>query len=236
MKISRAGRLIFGGFVLLMGACAAPDLQIGHQYLGARYLGDPLGEGAGYDPDPVIRFDAFDCVTFVETAMARGNADKLTAIRYDGGRVDFAARNHFIETDWLRHNAGRVENISRRFGPTATRTVTIDRAAWMQRMHGITIDTVPETVELEYLPYGTLPADIRPARPMIALFVIDGVGMSDKIGTDLAIVHMGFLMPDGVLRHASSQYGRVMDVNFDEYVAVRKKSRHNLGVILLDMK
>jgi len=30
-----------------------------------------LGEGEGKDTDPRIRFDAFDCLTFVETTMAQ---------------------------------------------------------------------------------------------------------------------------------------------------------------------
>ncbi|MCL1785926.1 MAG: DUF1460 domain-containing protein, partial [Alphaproteobacteria bacterium] len=39
-------------------------------FIGKRYAADPLGEGTGFDSDPVIREDAFDCVTFVETVMA----------------------------------------------------------------------------------------------------------------------------------------------------------------------
>ena len=42
--------------------------------LGRRYLLSALGEGTGPDPDPRFRLDAFDCVTFVETAIALGNA------------------------------------------------------------------------------------------------------------------------------------------------------------------
>jgi len=42
--------------------------------LGVRYLLSPLGEGVGLDPDPRFRLDAFDCVTFVETALEIGRA------------------------------------------------------------------------------------------------------------------------------------------------------------------
>jgi hypothetical protein len=45
--------------------------------VGAPYLLSPLGEGAGPDPDPRFRLDAFDCMTFVETAVALGSASSL---------------------------------------------------------------------------------------------------------------------------------------------------------------
>ena len=38
--------------------------------LGRPYLIDPLGEGFGIDPDPLARYDAFDCLTFVEELLA----------------------------------------------------------------------------------------------------------------------------------------------------------------------
>ncbi len=229
----RCGALLL---ILLCVMTGCGDVPWGHQYLGARYESDPLGEGFGYDPDPLIRFDAFDCTTFVETVLAHGDVDDLCQIRYDGGRIDFVNRNHFIETDWLKNNADRIENISTQIAPTTVRRVTIDRANWMRRVHGIHTDDAPVTVDLQYVPYDRIPAMMNPRRPMVVLFITDGTGMVDKIGTDLGVVHMGFLGKNGILRHASSQHGRVMDINFDDYVAMRKKSRHNLGVMFLRIK
>ena len=79
-------------------------------FLGTPYVGDPLGEGHGgrYDQDPTYRFDGFDCTTFVETVLALSGASsfenfetRMDGIRYDGGRVDFTARNHFPSLDWI---------------------------------------------------------------------------------------------------------------------------------------
>jgi hypothetical protein len=73
-------------------------------FLGSRYLGDPLGEGLSgqYDQDDLYRFDGFDCTTFVETIMALAGASdfehferRMNAIRYEAGRIEFTARNHF---------------------------------------------------------------------------------------------------------------------------------------------
>ncbi len=45
---------------------------ISELFLGVPYKLGALGEGPGgeFDRDPLIRFDAFDCTTFVETVMA----------------------------------------------------------------------------------------------------------------------------------------------------------------------
>ena len=63
-------------FVFLIAGCTA-NHDIGHEYLGAKYVADPLGEGRGYDADQLIRKDAFDCVTFVETSLANGKLKKM---------------------------------------------------------------------------------------------------------------------------------------------------------------
>ncbi len=212
-----------------------PVSYIGEQYLGVRYVNDPLGEGRAPDTDPLIRDDAFDCTTFVETALSGGNMHKLNKIRYKNGEIDFLTRNHFIESEWLPNNADRVQNISTQFGNTATRHVVINRTAWLKRVHGIDAKYPNVTVDLEYLPCSDV-CKISVKEPVIVLFIVDGDGMVDKIGTDLAVVHMGFLLPNGILRHASSAIGRVVDVDFAEYVANRAKNQHNLGIVLLGIK
>ena len=73
----------------------------------------PLGEGehGRYDQDPLYRFDAFDCTTFVETvvSLARSqNVDSfennMDVIRYDNGEVDYLTRNHFPSLQWVPNN------------------------------------------------------------------------------------------------------------------------------------
>lgn len=222
--------------ILLTGCVCNPDASyIGSEYLGARYLNDPLGEECAPDTDPLIRFDAFDCTTFVETAMAGGDVERLTKIRYKNGEIGFLNRNHFIESDWLTNNADLVENVSAQYGSTAIRTVMIDKQNWLRRIHGISAEFAPAMVNLEYIPYGEL-GNIHPDVPLIVLFITGNSGKSAKIGTDLAVVHMGFLLPNGMLRHASSQYGRVMDTDFNEYAAARARDKNNIGIALVKMK
>ncbi|MFM2151778.1 MAG: hypothetical protein RL199_213, partial [Pseudomonadota bacterium] len=79
--------------------------------LGLPYIHSPLGEEAGTDPDPLVRYDGFDCLTFVETAMALAAARSLedvptllADIRYGGAQRSFEGRNHFVEAQWVPRN------------------------------------------------------------------------------------------------------------------------------------
>ena len=51
-------------------------------FVGAPYVLSPLGEGdlGGTDPDPRLRFDAFDCTTFVETALRTWGLDNAARL------------------------------------------------------------------------------------------------------------------------------------------------------------
>ena len=225
--------------LLLLSACCVNNdfySDFSRTYVGTRYLNDPLGEEKLPDKDPLIRFDAFDCTTFVETVLAGGDVDKLTDIRYKKGEVDFFNRNHFIETDWLQNNSDLVENVSNAYGKVSVRTVTIDKQNWLKAVHKIYEDVSPVTVELEYISYDDLKR-IDNKETLIVLFISGKSEKSDKIGTDLAVVHMGLLLPGGViLRHASSKYGYVVDTDFYDYVAQRAKSKNNIGIMLVRIK
>lgn len=221
-------------FATLCAACAR-NATIGEKYVGTKYINNPLGEGFASDSDPLIRFDAFDCTTFVETALADGDVEKLNKIRYKNGVIDFVNRNHFVETDWLPNNSEIVIDVTAQYGATKTRVVKIDRANWLKRNYNIDDFTPIKTVKLNYIPYGAI-KKINNHKPLIVLFIGNKYQNTTVLGTDLAVMHMGFLLPGGVLRHASSEFGRVMDVDFYEYVAKRQKSANNLGIMLLEIK
>ena len=222
-------------FCFFVVACSKSDpMYIGKQYLGVKYVNDPLGEEFAPDTDPLIRFDAFDCMTFVETALANGDRDILNKIRYQNGKISFLTRNHFVETDWLENNKDIFENASRKYSEhLATRKVVIDKKRWFKTVHNINADIPKQTVKIEYIPRDYVNG-LNITKPVIVLFIIDNSKIRDKIGTDLAVSHMGFLLPGGILRHASSQYGRVMDVNFQEYM--REHVKNNLGISILEIK
>jgi len=225
--------------VVLVIGCSQQTFHnyTGSEYVDARYARDPLGEGAGIgiDTDPLIRFDAFDCTTFVETVLAGGNQEKLKRIRYKNGKVDFMNRNHFIDTDWLENNSDLVKNVSAQYAKTAIRRVTIDKKNWFKKKYGIDTNFQKQTVNLEYISYKDA-QNIRAIEPMVVLFVNAPGRAPEKIGTDLAVRHMGLLLPDGRLRHASIKQKRVVDVDFNKYVNQMMENQNKLGIILLEIK
>ena len=230
MKINSFFALLF-----LLCGCAHNSSFIGEKYLGARYINNPLGEEKLPDVDPLIRTDAFDCVTFVETALADGDINKLIKIRYKNGKVDLLNRNHFIESDWLKNNSNIVENISNKYGKTKTRKVVIDKKSWFKRNYYINTDFRKQSIDLEYIPYNQL-EKIRIKEPLIVLFISGNSKIYDKIGTDIAVVHMGFLLPGGILRHASRIKKSVVDTDFEEYINKLKQNKNNIGIALVKIK
>ncbi len=219
--------------LILLCSCSGTNNYIGAKYLGKPYISNPLGEEKLPDADPLVRVDGFDCTTFVETSLADGNIKKLNQIRYKNGEIDILHRNHFIETDWLNNNG--FENVSRHYGKTMLRHVVTDKKSWFKRVYGIDTDFEKQSADIEYIPYKNL-SKIDIQSPIIVLFIHDGKGFVDKIGTDLAVVHMGFLLPGNILRHASKKHGHVIDVDFDKYINKHKQNKHNLGITLVKIK
>ncbi|HPQ81346.1 MAG TPA: DUF1460 domain-containing protein [bacterium] len=117
---------------------------LSRRFLGIRYEPDPLGEGngAGIDDDPTYRFDAIDCMTFVEEVVAlsfSGDAgeftDTLGCIRYRDCVHTYAMRNHHVE-DWVRENSARnyIRDITGEVGGSLVKraVVEIDFMRWIE--------------------------------------------------------------------------------------------------------
>ena len=90
--------------------------------LGTDYVLGPLGEGPDgkVDTDPLWDFKRADCVTFVEQTYAlalardwRDFTEILRRIRYRGGEIGFATRNHYTVPDWLPANRWLLRDISK---------------------------------------------------------------------------------------------------------------------------
>ncbi len=81
---------------------------ISEPWLGQRYLLGPLGEAGGLDDDPVTRYDAFDCLTFVEEVLAlalsptpeRAHEVRM-ALRYRDEGISYENRRHFMLSEWI---------------------------------------------------------------------------------------------------------------------------------------
>lgn len=78
-------------------------------FLGQPYVCGALGEGpnGAFDQNPCFRFDAFDCVTYVNTVIALALSDdadhfqqNLIQLNYATPNVSYLNRLHFVEVDW----------------------------------------------------------------------------------------------------------------------------------------
>ena len=172
--------------------------------LGAPYEANGLVGSAETPELFVAPLDRFDCVTYVESvyALARagdpaGFADELRKIRYEGGVVEWARRNHYM-TDWLRRNgkAGVV-------WPVAAEGLGVRKEKLLNVVPGlpakkVSLYPVPKSKLRAYAP--------RLKNGDLLLFV------STKPGLD--VFHRGLLVLSGgvlKLRHASRSAGRVVE-------------------------
>jgi hypothetical protein len=79
--------------------------------LGVPYRDHPLIGSAETSEAFTVLLAGFDCVTYVETVLAlalardpRHFVEAVRRIRYDGGRVEWRRRNHYM-TGWVRANS-----------------------------------------------------------------------------------------------------------------------------------
>ena len=222
------------------------------KFLGLPYGTSPLGEGIAPDTDPLIRFDVFDCTTYVETVMALSIASPtevvsvLNQIRYSDGVPSIQTRNHFASLDWIPNNVkkGFLKDITFETYPMSAyqlRTL-IDKKTWFQKNHNINVDEQKISASLNIIRISEILENEKlldqvPSGSVIN-FVTKNNSLKEKIGTDLDIVHQGLVFwVDGrlVLRHARNHsYGVVEDLLIDYLKA--SSMNHVYAINLLQVK
>jgi hypothetical protein len=183
--------------------------------LGKPYVADPLGEGSGVDPQPVVRYDAYDCLTFVEEVLALSMAgdpdhaaDIRLALRYDDSEVDYTQRNHFMELQWIPRaiEGGWLRDTTREYGPTSRLERVVDAstwAAWRSRAKFALTD--------EQLPTGRMALDVLSlddaieAAPRMRPGSILLTVRADRSWNPIWISHLGIVVPGDrpTVRHAT---------------------------------
>jgi hypothetical protein len=204
--------------------------------VGARYQLSALGEGdaGGPDDDPRLRYDAFDCTTFVETAMALALVDssaqvaeRLDEIRYRDGSPSFVNRRHFPAAEWIPElvEQGFLEEITRAVaGDAAVEEVTILNARVWNRRRTKILSELPA----ERIPQGRFVLDVWPLADARAGYreIPNGTILStmraDRPRLPVRITHQGLVVvEDGVpvLRHAAdAPFVRVVDEPLADYL------------------
>jgi Protein of unknown function (DUF1460) len=199
---------------LIEGARALPDISqridyISHAFLGAPYIVDPLGGGAGKKEHLVLREDGFDCVTYCETVLAAARsrapddlALELRRMRYHNGEIDWFARNHYF-AEWGHNNIANG----------ICRPVALPGAVRIRKTLTYMRGLKPVTVSFA-------------ANPRASLFAYrDRLATGDMLAfvsrrSDTDVFHTGILIVDSktlVLRNAAKSRGRVLDQRLADF-------------------
>jgi hypothetical protein len=219
-------------------------LHVSEKFLRTPFVLSPLGEGPGaaVDADPLMRFDAVDCMTFVEETIALSIADNLEStlellnrIRYWGGKMDYAHRKHLVMSQWIPMNTelGLLEDVTERMGGKSVRFLIkhLDPAQWREKkLKGRWPDLRKIEIQAGDFKLPVIPLErVLEVAPQIpsAVVVIVVRQQTDSI-PDL-VGHMGFIVQrEGrtFLRHAASKGIRqVIDEPLASFVTRNRRNK-----------
>ncbi len=214
-------------------------------FVGLPYVAGAAGELDAIDPGPPSRYDAFDCLTFVEEVLALSlAADPLyapairDALRYEGP-PSYASRRHSMELEWIPGvlRTGLATDITARLGPSRTLTHTTTREAWGS-WYGRTLLHLPDdrlpvgTWSLDYLDLdAAAQADIPPGAVILVL-------RPPHARNPVSVTHVGIVVETHSLRvrHASRNgRGRVRDDALSDFIRRQRayENRPVMGVTVL---
>jgi len=195
---------------------------------GRPYFLGPTGEGAGapIDPSPRMDYSRFDCVTFIEHAMALAAApspdsvfDVLQRIRYMGGQIDFSKRKHYFVEDWIGQSPDWVA-LMRTPGDTVI-VREMDKKAFFAAKN-LTWDVPNPQTSIPYLPYDKALRFAERWDGPDTLFGIGFLANSPKI----CVTHTGFVVARHgqplIFRQASQLQKQTLEQPLSEYLQSRK--------------
>ena len=196
------------------------------------YLLGALGEGGGVDPQPVTRYDVFDCLTFVEEVLALAlSPDPARAhevrmeLRYRGGEPwTYENRRHFMLSEWIPGTIeeGWVEDITATLPGAVPRSKTVSAQTWAGWRPRASFPLADERLPVGTMDFHLWPLDaaeesLDAVPPGALVFTVRALWEHLPI----AITHVGILVPGTrpTLRHASrlGQNKGVKDSSFAWY-------------------
>ncbi|MEC7984066.1 MAG: N-acetylmuramoyl-L-alanine amidase-like domain-containing protein [Myxococcota bacterium] len=187
---------------------------ISESMLGIPYLLNPEGEEEGVDPDPLLRFDRMDCLTYVELVMALSITDSMEStldvrneLRYLDSEISYQKRKHFMFSQWIPSNLdlGFLSDISSQIGPTYSIERNFKPSIW-KYWRG------RSKLPLEEYPQGVFQLDVLRVQDAIdnlkkipsgSLLV---VVRDSAAGNPVMVSHVGFVIWKGKkakIRHAT---------------------------------
>ena len=216
------------------------------KFIGKKYSADPLGEGKGYDKDPIIRDDEFDCVTYVETSIAYARGGDVIKnkikISYIDGIPDYLHRKHFWEFD--QDKSGTIIDQTKSVGAGVEQiSGTINKERWFSKKNPPVKSLFkPVKMEITYIPSKHIPEIDFSLMPDISIIGIIGYNeaINEKIGSDIFVYHVGFVLKtaDGkiIVRHASERFGVVVEQSWNDFISGQMNLKNRIGIKLWRIK
>ena len=190
--------------------------EIGRLFMDAPYRSNPLGGSGSMPEEFTLALDGFDCVTYVEYALALARSetpgefvDNVRGIRYADGAVGWNTRNHYM-SQWIRRNvrAGFVRDRTRGLGLVERRR-NLDTVTGVDP-HQVTIRSIQKRAFLGRLS--------EAANGDLVFFA--------STRRHLDVFHCGILAVDAnrevVLRHAARSRGRVVEQSLSSFLMANR--------------
>lgn len=195
---------------------------LSRQFLGRSYEPNPLIGSASTAEVFSASLDGFDCVTYIETVLAlalASNVDDFTEwlrkIRYEGGRVEWERRNHYM-TRWIRNNAreGIIRPVSMPAVPTLTR----------ERILNVVPGLAPQRTKMKCVPRRAVTRLERHLQTGDLIFFA-------STRQHLDVFHAGIIVRGKKvsMRHASRSKGRVVEQELSDFLEANRMT----GVIVM---
>jgi len=185
-------------------------------WLGAPYTDGPLGEAGGPDPDPVFRYDTFDCLTFVEEVLALSLAADPVGVqairmglRYRGGQpADYENRRHFMLAEWIPGTVeeGWMWDLTAQLPGAVEYSRTVRNETWRNWSRRSLFDLEDDRLPVGeqrfwYLPLDAAAAAVNRIPPGTVVFTLRQP--MDHI--PISVTHVGITIPgeEVTMRHAT---------------------------------
>jgi D-alanyl-D-alanine carboxypeptidase/D-alanyl-D-alanine-endopeptidase (penicillin-binding protein 4) len=196
---------------------------------GTPYFLGPTGEGryGAIDPNPIVDFTRFDCVTFLETvvglALSRQAPELLPnvlSIRYHGDTIAYPNRNHYFTGEWIAYNPTRFRVLQIPGDTVITKTLARRNLLAAKGLKG---SDVP--AKIRYVPYEKalkLAQNWNLGNRMVGVAFMTARDGIDATHTGFVDVRDDANGGRPLLRHASQLQGRVAEQDFAEYLESRR--------------
>ena len=194
--------------------------------VGTPYKTGPLGEDIEPDTDPVFSLKFADCTVMILIAESlahaieyRGETRAMQFANYRVGDISYENRFHFT-TDRL-DSSPFDRDITKLIAPEFVKTVSVNLNEKLNGEKWISINWSRKRI-INYIPFSKT-EDAKNWFESGRLPEAVGVGFLKKkfMENGLDLLHEGFLWKGEILVHASSRAGRVVSVNWRDFIKER---------------